>query len=225
MKRLKRFFKTTLLGGLVVILPVVLTYFFLAWLYNFVTRLIEPLTRLLMEGPKIHKYIADVLVIVIIVLVCFLIGLIVKTRFGCFIHQVVEKRILKVAPGYSLFKETIKQFLGRDRTAFSAVALVQIFENCAGTMMTGFVTDEHPDGYYTVYVPSGLNPTTGLIYHLEKKYVHLLDVSVEDTMRSIISCGAGSAKLVDDFIKKRTAPAPYKSPLKEKTHRDEKKVC
>ncbi len=203
MKRLKRFFKTTLLGGLVVILPVVLTFFLLRWLYNFVTRLIEPLTRLLMEGPKIQKYIADLLVIVIIVLICFLIGLIVKTRFGRFIHRVVEKRILEVAPGYSLFKETIKQFLGRDRTAFSSVALVRVFGDCCGTMMTGFVTDEHPGGFYTVYVPSGLNPTTGLIYHLEKKYVHLLDVSVEDTMRSIIGCGAGSRKLVEDFIRKR----------------------
>ena len=190
------------MGGLIVLLPVALTYFLLSWLFNFATGLIEPLTRVLTEGPKMQKTIADILVIIVIVLFCFIIGLVVKTRFGRFLHQVVEKRILKIAPGYSLFKETIKQFLGQERAPFSSVALVRVFGDSADTMMTGFVTDQHPDGYYTVYVPSGLNPTTGLIYHLEKKYVHVLDVSVEDTMRSIISCGAGSKKLVEDFIRK-----------------------
>ena len=35
------------------------------------------------------------------------------------------------------------------------------------------------------------------IYHLEAKYVHPVDVSVEDAMRSIISCGAGSSSLLE----------------------------
>jgi uncharacterized membrane protein len=200
MNRLKHFIKTTMLGGLIVVLPVVLTFFFLRWLFNLATGMIEPITRQVMEQSRIQKYVADSLVIIVIILVCFVIGLVVKTAFGRFIYQTVEKRILKIAPGYSLFKETIKQFLGKDRSAFSRVALVRVFEN--STMMTGFVTDEHPDGWYTVYVPSGLNPTTGLIYHLEKQYVHLVDVSVEDTLRSIISCGGGSRTLLDAHLAK-----------------------
>ena len=98
-------------------------------------------------------------------------------------------------PGYKLFKTTIKQFLGQKETPFSRVALVRPFGN--DTMMTGFVTDEHPGGGFSVFVPSGLNPTIGLILHLKKESVHLVDVSVEDTMRSIISCGAGSFKLME----------------------------
>lgn len=62
--------------------------------------------------------------------------------------------------------------------------------------MTAFVTEQHVDGSYSVFVPTGPNPTSGNIYHLKKKYVHLVDVSVEDAMRSIISCGAGSGKLL-----------------------------
>jgi len=70
-------------------------------------------------------------------------------------------------------------------------------------MMIGFVTDEHPDGYCTVFIPSALNPTSGLIYYLEKQYVHIVDASVEDTMRIIISCGMGSKKLLEDFVQKK----------------------
>lgn len=201
MEKLKRFLKTTLLGGIIVILPGVLTYLFLSWLFNFATGIILPITRRLMEASKMQKIIADLIVIAVIIIICFIIGLIVKTRLGRFIFRTIEDKILEVAPGYNIFKETIKQFLGKERAPFSRVALVQVFENSA--LMTGFVTDEDTDsGYFTVYVPSGLNPTTGLIYHLKAQYVHIVDVPVDNTMRSIISCGGGSRELVKDYIKK-----------------------
>lgn len=196
MEKFKKFIKTTLLGGVIVLLPVFLTGFFLNWLFNLITGLINPLTKLVVEKAQLQKYLADILVISIIIAICFLVGLLVRTKLGSFFYRQVEKRILKVMPGYSLFKNTIKQFFGSGKKPFSRVALVQAFGN--STLMTGFVTDEHSDGRFTVFVPSALNPTTGLILHLEKRYVHLVDASVEDTMRSIISCGAGSRKLLDN---------------------------
>ncbi len=199
MKKIKTFLKTTILGGLIVILPVLLTLLFIRWAVNIITGIIGPITVLFVDKFHLHKTAADILVIFIIILVCFIIGLVVKTKMGKFLYRVIEKRILKVAPGYSLFRETIKQFLGQEKAPFSSVALVRVFEN--STLMTGFVTDEHPDGRFTVFVPSGLNPTSGIIYHLEKEYVHLVDASVEDTMRSIISCGAGSENLIANYLK------------------------
>jgi uncharacterized membrane protein len=199
MKKLKKFIKTTILGGVVVLLPVLLTGFLLNWLFNFITGLIHPLTRMVVEKAHMQKYVADVMVILIIIAICFMVGLLVRTKLGGFFYRQIEKRILKVMPGYTLFRNTIKQFLGQDKAPVSRVALVQAFGN--STLMTGFVTDEHPDGRYTVFVPSALNPTTGLILHLEEEYVHLVDVSVEETMRSIISCGAGSTILLEKMLK------------------------
>lgn len=198
--RIRNFLNTTVMGGFIVVLPIVLTFFFLRWLFNLVSGLISPLTGVVMAGSQIQKLVADFLVVLIIVAVCFLIGLSVKTRLGLFVYRQVEKRILRIAPGYSLFRETIKQFLGQKRRPFSRVALVRVFENSA--MMTAFVTDEHPDGSFTVFVPSGLNPTSGLIFHLQKEFVHPVEVSVEETIRSIISCGAGSKSLIESYISK-----------------------
>lgn len=200
MTKIKNFLKTTVMGGVIVVLPIAMTFFFLRWLFGLVSGLISPLTRIVMQGSHLQKFVADFLVVLVIVAVCFLIGLLIKTRLGLFIHRQVEKRILRVAPGYSLFRETISQFLGQKRRPFSQVALVRVFEN--STMMTAFVTDEHPDGSVTVFVPSGLNPTSGLIYHLPKEFVHTVEVSVEETMRSIISCGAGSGSLINSYLKK-----------------------
>ena len=129
------------------------------------------------------------------ILVCFIIGFIIRTRGGRYIFLLLENSILKKAPGYNLIKETVLQLLSQEKAPFSGVALAQIFGN--ETLVTSFITDEHSDGSYTLFVPTGPNPTSGNIYHLKKEYVQVVDVPVEDAMRSIISCGAGSAKMME----------------------------
>ena len=198
MNRIKAFVKNSLLGGLVVILPIAILLFVFKWIFDLVTDIIQPLTSIVMEKSHLRGILADILVISIISTVCFIVGVIIKTRFGKFIHGGLENRILKVAPGYSTIKEIVIQFFGNKKSPFSSVALVQIFGN--DTLMTAFVTDIHADGSYSVFVPTGPNPTSGNIYHLKEKYIHRVDVSVEDAMKSIISCGAGSTTLINAYI-------------------------
>ncbi len=205
MSRMKSFIKTSFLGGLTVILPVAILVFVFKWVFNVVTRIIQPVTNLILIKSDVHEILADLLAVAVIIIVCFFVGVIVKTKVGTFIHTSLEDSILKFAPGYSMIKEIVTQFFGRKKVPFSSVALVQIFES--ETMMTAFVTDEHSDGSYTVFVPTGPNPTSGNIYHLEGKFVHPVDVPVEEAMRSIISCGAGSTRLIDAHRKyKRVVP-------------------
>ena len=194
MDRMKSLIKTSFLGGLTVILPVAILVFVFKWIFGVVARVIQPLTDLILIKSNLREIVADLLAVAIIITVCFIVGVIVKTQIGKFIHTSLENSILKFAPGYSMIKETVMQFLGRKKTPVSSVALVQVFGN--ETMLTAFITDEHSDGSYTVFVPTGPNPTSGNIYHLESRFVHQVDVSVEDAMRSIISCGAGSAMLI-----------------------------
>ncbi len=190
MQRLKNFVKSTIIGGLLVVLPTGILLGVMAWVFKTVQGLISPITGLI----SLHPLLADLLVIVMIVAACFVIGVFVRTRLGKFVYSLIETKLLAKAPGYSLVKETVFQFLGNKKSPFSSVALAQIFGN--ETMVSCFVTDTHEDGSRTVFVPTGPNPTSGNIYHLEAKYVHPVDVSVEDAMRSIISCGAGSSTLL-----------------------------
>ncbi len=199
MNKIKQFFLTTLLGGVTVILPVAILAGVLGWLFNFVTNLIQPLTNVLTSKSDFKEIMADVIVILIIIIFCFMVGAIIKTSFGRFLHKTIEEKILKVAPGYTLIKETVFQILGNKKSPFSSVALAKIFGN--ETMVTCFITDEHKDGSYSVFVPTGPNPTSGNIYHLKKEFVIPVDVSVEDAMRSIISCGAGSSSVLKGHSK------------------------
>lgn len=194
MQRVKSFMKTTLLGGIVVILPITIIVAVFHWLYAKITDAIQPLTDMLVSRVSLPEFVADLLVIATIFCACFLLGLVVKTQVGRYIHEKLESRVLAIAPGYNLVRETVAQFLGRRKSPFSSVAIVRLFDS--ETRATAFITDEHPDGSYTVFVPTGPNPTSGQIFHLQAEHVQPLNVPVDDTMRSILSCGAGSGHLI-----------------------------
>ena len=196
MDKLKNFLKTSLLGGVVVILPVAILVSVSIWVFDLIASWIQPLTNIVIKDTQTNEFIAAAFVIILIMTACFFVGILVRTRLGGFFYNQVETRILKLAPGYSMIKETVLQLFGsRKDSPFSSVALAQIF--CNSTLATCFITDTHGDGSYTVFVPTGPNPTSGLIYHLQGKYVHPVPIPVQDAMRSIISCGAGSRKLME----------------------------
>ena len=197
-QRTKNFLKTTLLGGVIVILPITILIFAFRWLFGVVSRGIEPLTDLVVRTIPLLSNRYDELIATLIVIFVILGGF---PRWPVHPHptrsdalQQPRRGLLSRAPGYKMVKETVNQFFGRKQSPFSSVALVQIFQN--ETMVTAFVTDRHGNGTVSVFVPTGPNPTSGFIYHIPEKYVHPVDVPIEDAMRSVISCGAGSEMLV-----------------------------
>lgn len=194
MKTIKTFVVTTVLGGLVVILPVTILITVFTWLYRTLTDWIQPLTNLITSHSSLAEFLADMIVLAVVLLFCFVLGLAIKTSVGRFVHKGLETKILSFAPGYKLIKETLLQFMGRRRSPFSTVALVRLYGS--RTLATAFITDDEDPEYVTVFVPTGPNPTSGQIFHVEREFVHPVQVGIEAAMRSIIACGAGSHTLV-----------------------------
>ena len=152
-----------------------------------------------------REIVADILVIAIILTICFVVGVVVRTKAGQFIQNSLENRILQMAPGYPTIKTIVMQFMGKKQSPFSSVALVRPFEN--DTLLTAFITDTHQDGRHTVFVPTGPNPTSGFIFHLRSELVHPVKVSAEEALKSVISCGAGSAKIITAY-NQTSSPQP-----------------
>jgi uncharacterized membrane protein len=194
MKRSQEFVKSTVIGGLLVILPTAIMLFVLNWIFTVISNAINPLTTLLLKKVPMQAFVANCIVIALIIALCFAVGVFVRTRLGIWIYAKIESQILRKAPGYSLVKETLSQFLGNKKQPFSAVALCNVYGN--DTLVSAFITDEHDNGSFTVFVPTGPNPTSGNIFHLPGHCVFPVAVPIEDAMRSIISCGAGSDKLI-----------------------------
>ena len=200
MNKIKSFIKTTLLGGTLVVLPIVILILVFRWLYEFIADKIKPITYILSETAKLQEFAASILAFIIIVLSFFIVGIIVKTRFGRYSFEYIEQKFLTRIPLYKITKETTLQLVGSEKTLFKYVALVNLFGN--DTRVTGFVTDEHDDGSCTVFVPSGPAPTAGFIYHLSKTNVQKVDYPIDKAMKTIFSLGAGSRELLESYNSK-----------------------
>lgn len=193
-KRLQRFLRTTLIGGMVALAPLTLIILLFRWLINVIGRNLTPVVDRLLQDPDPNPFIKLALYLLsftVLLLFFFLIGLMVRTRFSAFLNK-FEDRYMQKIPGYKLAKETVQQFFGKNRSFFKEVVLVDIFNT--GTLMTGFITDDQGE-IITVFVPTGPNPTSGNIYHFPSDRVLRTDASVDSGMKSIISCGAGSGEV------------------------------
>lgn len=210
MKRLKKFLKMTFLGGVIVLLPIAALAYLVKWMIGVVSDVVEPFVDVLTDTLNVAEYAAVLIVVLTVVCVCFLVGLLARARFsarvfgaaGSRIHSWLfsglESRVLRVVPRYAMIRETVMRLLGTEQTpVFSSVALVEVSEN--GTLATAFVADTHADGSYTVFVPTGPNPTSGSVYHVKREYVHPVDVSVEAAWKSIVGCGVGSKSLIEAY--------------------------
>ena len=191
--------KKIFIGGVMVLLPVVILVSAFKWLFSWITNLIQPLTNVVVAGNNLPELVGDIIVIVIILVICFLVGSLVSTKIGAWIHRRFDSSLQKMAPGYRMVKEVISQFFGdasKSPFANGEVARVKIFGLNCETTVTAIVTSRHNNGNFTVFVPTGPNPTSGNMYHLKPEQVELrADIKLEDMMRTIIACGAGSGDL------------------------------
>lgn len=198
LRRLRKFLRTTLIGGVVALAPFTLIILLFRWVINVIGRNLTPLVDTFLQDSDpnpFFKFAIYVITFVAILCFFFIIGLFVKTRLSVFMKN-AEDRYLQKIPGYKLAKETVQQFFGKNRSFFREVVLVDIFNS--GVLMTGFITDDQGE-IITVFVPTGPNPTSGNIYHLHKDRVKKTGASVDNGMKSIISCGAGSAELFESL--------------------------
>lgn len=197
--RLKEFIKATLFGGIVVILPVAIIVFFIKWLVKIVTDLIQPLTNYALSNYQIPEIVADGLVVIVIILICFIMGFVAQTTIGNYLHNLFDDLLQKLAPGYRMVKEVVVQVFGQSESspfANGQVARVRLFGEDCPTEVTALITDQHSDGTYTIFMPTGPNPTSGNIYHVQPSQVTLCPhVPLDSAMRTVIACGAGSGDL------------------------------
>jgi len=205
MDRLKNFISTTVLGGFTVVLPITLALYLLYWLFMKLTDIIQPLNSFLLKYLSLPEIVGDLIVFSAILFFCFFVGLVEKTKLGQYSYSFFEKKFFKKMPGYNIIKETILQFLGNKKSPFSSVCTVRLFEN--STEVIAFVVDEDAEetsGQVTIFMPTGPNPTSGNIYLVKSDLVTKRNWSVEATMKTIISCGAGAGTLINNELKEKS---------------------
>ena len=186
--RFARAFFTNALIGLLVVLPVYLAVLVLLKGMQSVAALVRPFAMLLPEWMPAEKLLS----LLLVVIVCCVTGVVVRTRVGEVLRKRVEKSLFARLPGYALFRSLTQRLSGEGQETEWKPALVEIEE----ALVPAFIVEEFADGRFTVFVPSVPTPLAGAVYILGRERVHPHDVPFTQTVKSISRWGSGSKELV-----------------------------
>jgi uncharacterized membrane protein len=191
--------RRSLAGGLLILLPMVIVGTIFGWIYDVASGMISPFTGPFITTFGLPKVLADLIVVALLVLLCFLIGTLVATRLGAWLWQRAEEVLMVRVPGYRSVREITAQLLGNSNDSpfkRGEVARIWLYGKQVDVSVLGLVTSRHADGRVSVFVPTGPNPTTGFIYHVSMDLVELHpEIRVEQMMKTVIACGAGTSAL------------------------------
>jgi uncharacterized membrane protein len=196
MRKIVNFFKTTILGGILVVLPAWVAVLLLVKVLIHLEVFVKPVSSHL--PPTIAHPI--LVAIAVMILACFLVGLGIRTSIGNQAKTLVERKVLEKVPGYVMIRNVAEQMSDLERDHGFKPALVEMNEGLAPC----FIVEEHTDGRCTIFLPSSPTPTAGSVLIIAGAKVHALDVPVTTMFGCISKWGTGSAKLLEAMVAKKS---------------------
>ena len=189
MKALIEFTKTTLIGGLLIVVPVYFTVLLLAKAVGGLMAMLHPITLVMPESLASYRRLAAAAVVIA---ACFLLGLITRTRGGRRAQEWFERTVLERIPGFAVLRGVVRRVSGRADDAMFQPVLVEIEE----ALTPAFIVEELDDDRFVVLVPSVPTPAAGSLYILPRERVHWIDASVTEVVGVITKWGSGTGRLV-----------------------------
>lgn len=188
MKKLGEFVVSRLVAGVLVVAPIYLAALLLLKAMKSLAGLVKPFASLLPHWLPAEQLLSSLLVIAI----CFLIGLAVRTPTGRATWERIERASFQRLPGYALFRSLTQRLAGEGRDTTWKPALAEVEE----ALVPAFIIEELEDGRFTVFVPSVPTPLAGSVYILTPDRVHPLDVPFTQAIQTVSRWGSGSKNLV-----------------------------
>ncbi len=184
--KLKNYF----ISGILVIVPAAISLWVLWKIFVFLENLIGQWIQ--RATPQFYVKGLGFISLLAIILI---LGFFAQNVFGKRILRYIERLFLTVPVFnriYQFVHSILQQIFRKDKEVFQGVALINFGDE---TSTIGFITSKEPifegqtSEYWTVFVPTVPNPTTGLILIVHKDRLKVLPLSVEQGMKILFSFG------------------------------------
>lgn len=197
MKNIMEFLKTSLIGGLFVLLPLVLCYLLLSQILQLVVVLATPIADLFPKGTFDQFKEPVLLAFILIIGVSFIFGLalrfMVLRRAGLWIESTTLGRL----PIYNAVKSLSRGLVGaKDDTAFRPA----VWNAAEGQREIVYVIEDHGDGQLTVLVPWAPASFSGQVKIMASDRIEMLDATLDEVSRSLSLWGLGARHLLGRVI-------------------------
>ena len=192
MKSILKIMKATFLGGILFLAPLILLVVIFEKAYNIVQKITLPLVSHLPRIKFLGLAVQELTGIIIIIIICFLAGILGRTAKAQKLVQKLEDGILSFIPGYSFIKKTNENIMGFESDQDLKVILVP---TDAG-LQFAFLIEKINENKFAVFIPDAPNPWSDSVVFVEKKDITEVGISQKEALACIRKLGYGSAALL-----------------------------
>jgi uncharacterized membrane protein len=197
-----RLVRTTIAGGALFLAPFVILLIVLGKALELTRALINPLAEWLpfesligLEAPKIVAGL-------VLVLVCFVAGLLARTSHAKRLVSWLETALLSNLPGYSFMRNVGEEYAGGAPTSGHESVLIRLDDS----YQLGFLVEKADDGHVVVFVPGAPKPWNGDVLIVEESRVTLLSSSSKVAVKCLQQLGSGAGRLVKRNLRVNSVP-------------------
>jgi uncharacterized membrane protein len=186
MHSIYRFFKSTIIGGLVVLVPVVVLLAIVGWAVGIAVKAITPVLEWLPDRSVAGVSLTVAAAILSIVVGCFLAGLFAETAIIRRLGERAERLALAV-PGYALMKNVGANVIGIEGKHPAKTVLAR-FE---ASWQLGFLMETLNDGRHVVFIPGVPRALLGTLHIFPADRVQVLAMPLADALDALARLGVG----------------------------------
>ena len=199
-KNFQRRIRNVFITGLLITLPIALTWFILQFLLNNFDALSPVFTNILIQlgAPIPEGYRIPFLGLVVTLLIVLIVGWLTTNFFGKKVFQIGELLIEKipfVRRIYKGSKQVVSSIAEADKSAFRKVVLIEFPRR--GLLAIGFVTGESRgevqeltrENMLNVFVPTMPNPTSGFLIFSPLEELTEVSMTIEEGIKYVVSGG------------------------------------
>ena len=210
-----RRFRTRLLAGVLLLVPLVVTVIVLRFLLGVVRGLLDPVLDIL-GASGLPDGVALAISLLGLLLLVYLAGLLAANVFGRRLIDLLERALGHVPLVKSIYtssRKAVDMLSSSNKASFKSVVLVEFPGPGLRSLafVTGTVLDHEGHPCYKLFVPTTPNPTSGFLQIVPQEKVIITTLSVEDGIKMVVSGGILSPEKLEK-AKSNLPPAPEASP-------------
>ena len=189
------FFKSALVNGLVILLPVVLVFLAIKEILAMLVGIATPIADLFPAGTFDHVKETEIIAVILIVGMAVILGILSKVKAGRVLGHGIEKYTLYKIPMYRMLKSLVGAFLDLESEGSFKPALM---ENDSGDMEPIYVIEDRGRPRVVVLVPWAPTAFAGSVKLVGRERIHYLDVTLDEFSLSLTHLGTGLSELLPE---------------------------
>jgi uncharacterized membrane protein len=186
-----QFLKTTLIGGLLFLVPLVVVVVVVTKAYGFMLVVAEPIANIIPIDYVGGVALANFLALVVVVLLCFMAGLLAKTPAAKAFADKTESTIMQRIPGYTFFKG-FTSALNPEATEDLKPVLVELNQFCR----LGLEVERIGNEQVAVYFPGSPNAWSGIVLIVPVEQIKPIDIPIMTVIEHAEQLGRGSHEIL-----------------------------